>query len=314
VKHKGLLIRGLLGLCLLAALFAVVDFRSLVLTLRETNHVFSLIVILLVLCDRVFMAFKWNVLLRAIGIRISFLESVRTYFASSFAGVFLPTSVGADVLRLFIVDADKGRREGVAASIVVERLLGFMALVLLFIIMATCAMFEFSFTRLGIIIVVALVIFAVSAWLFQISLYHVPVSALDRFKGKAGDIMRRILTSYQMYKDKRRALVIFFALSFVEHFLPIACNYFTGRALGIELNPLAFFVVIPIILLFARLPISVDGIGVHEGLYWALFQMAGVYHVDALAMGVLARILTTVSLLPGGVLLVFHHVSKRRES
>ena len=304
MNRKGLLIRGLISICLLAALFFVVDFSSLVNTLKGTRLGFSLAVILLALCDRVFMAFKWNVLLRAIGVRISFFESVRTYFASSFASIFL--GAGSEVMRLFIVGAEKGRRESVAASIVVERLVAFMALVLLFIIMSTCALFYLSFERIGVVVAVAVVVFVVSACVFFISLYHVPVSALDRFTGKLGDVLRKFLVSYQMYRDKKAALALFFGLSFVENFFPILCNYFVALALGLPVNPFAFFVVIPIVLIFARLPISLEGLGVQEGLYLLLFPMAGLSMPDSMAIALLARILTILALLPGGIMFIFH--------
>lgn len=306
MKNKGFLIRVAISICLVAFLLRMVDLSALVHTLKGTRLSFSVIVILLAICDRVFMAVKWRVLLHAIGIRITLFESIRTYFASSFMGMFLPTSVGSDILRLFIVGVDKRQREGIAASIVVERLVAFIALILLVAVVAAVALFYFSFHRIGAIIALALVVLVLSLWGFAFSLYQFPVSMLDRFKGKFGDLLRRLLLSYQTYRDKKSALVIFFILSFLEHLFPIVCNYFTSRALGIKMNPLAFFIVIPIILIFARLPISLDGIGILEGLYWALFQMAGMSQADALSMGLLARFLTTLALLPGGIFFMLH--------
>jgi uncharacterized protein (TIRG00374 family) len=306
MKNKGLLLRALISVCLLAILLWVVDLRALVSVLKGTRLWICAIVILLAICDRLFMAFKWNVLVRAAGIRISFFEAARTYFASSFVGMFLPTSVGGDVLRLFIVGVDRRQREAIAAGIVVERLVGFMALILLFLVMATCALFYFSFPRMGLIVAIAAAVFVATAGALIVSLYQVQPSVLNRFTGRIGDALRKLLISYQMYRERKTALAVFFGLSFLEHFFPILCNYFAAVALHISINPLAFFVVIPLVLVFTRLPISLDGLGIQEGLYWALFQQAGASSAEAFSLALLARLLTTLALLPGGIMFMFH--------
>jgi uncharacterized protein (TIRG00374 family) len=310
MKNKGFVLRIVISACLIALLLWMVDIHSLVAVIKGTRPGVCVLFIIVALCDRAFMAFKWNVLVRAIGIRITFFESLRVYFTSSFMGMFFPTSVGSDILRLFIVGVDKNRREAIAASIVVERFVAFMALVLLFIMMAACALFYFSFTRIGLIAGAAAAIFIASALIFFVSLYHVPVSAFNRFTGKIGNILRKVLISYQLYRERKMALAIFFGLSFVEHFFPIACNFLAALALHININTFAFFVIIPLVLVFTRLPISLDGIGIQEGLYWALFQQAGASPAEAFSLALIVRALTMVALLPGGIMFIFHRRTK----
>ena len=306
MKHKGFLIRAAISLVLLALLFAITDLRALFRTFQGTHLGYCAVVLALALLDRVFMAFKWNILVRAIDIHISFWESVRTYLASSFVGLFLPTSVGSDVLRLFIVGVERNQRDGIAASIVVERLVGFIALLFLFVVMASAALFYFSFHKIGLVVAVAAVLLVVSMGILAFSLYRLPSRLLNRVPGRLGELLTRLLFSYQRYGNRKQAMLVFFGLSFLEHFLPILCNFFVAMALGIKVDAFAFFVIIPIILVFARLPISLDGIGIQEGLYWVLFQMAGLSRSEALSLALLARFLTTLALLPGGLLFMFH--------
>jgi uncharacterized membrane protein YbhN (UPF0104 family) len=77
------------------------------------------------------MAYKWAMLLRARGVAISNLEAFRIYLLSGFVGSFLPTGVGADVVKLARTTLAVGNLDKVTASVVMERAIGLVAVMVL---------------------------------------------------------------------------------------------------------------------------------------------------------------------------------------
>jgi hypothetical protein len=93
-------------------------------------------------------------------------------------------------------------------------------------------------------------------------------------------------------------LVKFTLLTFTRGMLPIAMNVLVAMAFAIPASPVELAAVVPLIVIGTRLPISLDGLGVQEGLYVVLFAMVGVAGSDALLMSLTARALGILGTLP----------------
>lgn len=308
MKNKSLLIRGLISLALLIWLFYAVPFKTLLPIFWRAHIGFALLVIVSVVVDRILMAFKWRLLVQAMGISVPFFECVRVYLVGNFAGQFFPTSVGGDVIRMFLLDVDRSHREEIAASIVVERVVALIGLVLM-ILVASLVLMGHSFAQFKTYFFLAVVLLLLTTSAFIVSLYWLPTKWMDRSSKTIILKLKKMTYSYQMFRNRKKVLLIFLLISFFEHLFPVLGNYLTARTLNIQVNPWAFFVVVPIILLFVRLPISLDGLGVQEHLYRLLFPYAGYTPVDATAISLMLRLLTVIGSLPGAVLFVF---SKKR--
>ncbi|NNF27491.1 MAG: hypothetical protein HKN73_09745, partial [Gemmatimonadetes bacterium] len=98
-RGVGRLVRWAVTFGLLAVLAAVVDLGELTAVLRTTDPAWFGVVLAVILFDRIVMAGKWLPLLRVQAPDASFLQALKAYFASNFAGFFLPASIGGDVLR-----------------------------------------------------------------------------------------------------------------------------------------------------------------------------------------------------------------------
>lgn len=314
MKHKATAIKAAISLGVLAYLFWIIDLRETWRLIKQARVDYALLVIVVALFDRLLMAFKWNLLVRPLAVAISFLECIRVYFIGSFLGMFFPTSVGGDIVRLFSTRVEKGEYEKIAASIIVERIVALIALAF-FVLLATGLLFSVALPQLKVLFVVALALATLSCAGFMVSLYWLPVGWLDKIgKGRLNkpvEKVRNVITAYQLFRRGKTVLFRYFVLSFLEHFLPVVANYFVACTLQVSVNPLAFFVIIPVILVFARLPISLDGLGIQEGLYVLLFRLAGLSTTDAFSIGLMARFLTVLALLPGGVLFA---LARRRSS
>jgi glycosyltransferase 2 family protein len=178
---------------------------------------------------------------------------------------------------------------------------GLIALIFLLLV-ASLILWFCHFPHAGEGLLLALGMLSISAAVFFVSLYKISAGRLTSHGNKWVQRLGKVVNAYMVYRGKTKALAIFFTLSFFEHLMPVIANVYTAKALGIPINAAVFFVAIPIILIFARLPISFEGFGVQEGLYLLLFQMAGVTQDGAASIAVLIRVLTVIALVPGGVL------------
>lgn len=306
--NRSLILKWIFGLGLIVYLLTLIDFDQFFEVLSRAHLIFIFLAVLIVLFDRIWMAFKWKILLQAQGIEVSILECARSYFVASFIGLVLPTSVGSDLVRLFNLSVRSEEREKVAASIVVEKLLSMMAMLLLvifcallFILTSEVHQWKYFFIALG--------VFLGGGLLFILSLLYIPVERLQNAQGRFLKKIANVVLAYQQFKYYRKAMILFFVFSFFEQFMPFLFNYSLAKAFELPGTALGYFMVTPIIYLVARLPISVDGLGVVEGLFVVLFPLIGLNKTDAFLLGLTGRLVTTFSHLIGGV---FYFLGKRK--
>ena len=67
---------------------------------------------------------------------------------------------------------------------------------------------------------------------------------------------------------------------------------------AIDFNAIFLFAAVPLAILVSRLPISIDGIGVYEGIFIAIMTLGGVRPDDSLAISLAMRALQIVAWLP----------------
>lgn len=314
-------IRVLLSSGLIIFLFYTVNMQDILSIAARSNPIYLLLALLIALGDRVLMAYKWNILLRAKCIRIPLLNITGTYLITTFLGLFLPATVGGDALRAYAVAKDGHKASDVVSSIIVERALGFIALFVFVLVSIVLSIFVFGqsfFTGIWNLFWLMLILLVGLSALIAISLnetfLHRLVLLLEKRQinirntkivNKLGEVYR----SYRSYKDNMTQIGAFFVLSSVENLFPLLWTYSLSLAFGIEVPLLYFFILIPIVLVLVRLPISLDGIGIQEGAFVYFLTLIGVTRPEALLLGAASHIIAVLSVLPGGVLYMFSGLS-----
>ncbi len=315
MKAKHLLLRLLLSGGLIAFLFATADTGLVAQRLAGGQLLFLLVAYLVALLDRVLMAYKWGLLLRAKEIRIPLPELTATYLVATFLGLFLPATLGSDALRAYAVSRGGHQPSHVISSIIVERLAGLVALLLFALASILVSMWVLGqgflanawtlFAVMGVVLVALLAIFVVS--LHEAVSRRLAAVVQSRLRPQAAP--RRLLQkvhgvygSYQSYRDKRAHLAAFLLLSLAENFLPVLWGYYLSLAFGIAVPLLYFFILTPIVLVLVRLPISLDGFGLQEGTFVYFLALVGVPPAEAFLLGLASHLLAIASLLPGAVL------------
>ena len=265
----------------------------------------------LVVVDRMLMAYRWIVLLCPIDpdSRPPLASVLRIFFVSTFAGTFLPASIGGDIVRAYGLAQLQVASGQAVASVLMDRLLGVVSILIVGAaglyfattgdVASTRAITASLVVGAVLSIAAASIVFSErAAALAQALAVRMPVAAIR-------NIGAELTRATRAYGDHHRELANVLAGSIAVQVLRIVQAWCLGRALGIEAPLAVYFGLIPLILLVMLLPVSINGIGTSQmGFVW-FFGRAGVPEAEAFALSVLFVALGVVGNLPGGLLYAF---------
>jgi uncharacterized protein (TIRG00374 family) len=292
--------------------------REIGLQILRIELIYIILIVAVNVIDRGLMTFKWSLLLRGRGIRLPFIRGMIIYCASALWGLFLPTTVGSDAIRAYSTSRAGLDSREVVASIIIERFLGFLSALLLAILSLVLLthlgnlgdQVKFVWLLAGGMLLVAILLFVISVSKKAFNLFHDRI--LHRFRNnRIAQKLREFHETYRFFVIDRQNLAVFFGLTFGEQLLPIFDMWLIARGMGIEVGILYFAAVLPLALLISRIPISIDGIGVFEGVLIVLLSLAGLSAAQAVAIAIVGRILQTIALVPWWMAFVISHKNLR---
>jgi hypothetical protein len=99
---------------------------------------------------------------------------------------------------------------------------------------------------------------------------------------------------------QRKVLLIFGILSFFRHGVCILMHFLGAMALELPITFDYFVAIIPVATILVLLPISIDSIGVKEGIFIFLFGLAGLSPEESLSLSLFMRVFRWILLIPAG--------------
>ena len=311
-----------ISIVLLAVLVSWINIDQFLSSLQKTDYWYIGFAIVLMPVDRLLMAYKWNLLLKEKNIQIKLLEAFRIYYISNFLGVFLPPTIGTDIVRATYVAKQKFSIPDVIASILVERLLGFLSLFIfgiysIIIIITTIDSLYISPLDILLISILATILFTL-AFIFSFNSiisniinYFIGLFKHKKYISKFSVKIQSLVNSYQSYKSRKITLILFFLLTLLEIFMAALVNYLIAVGLHADVSLIYFTAFIPLLMIVTRLPISLDGFGIKEGGSLYFLSLVGVPDALGFSIGLLSHILTLISVSPGGILYFIDQAKKK---
>jgi len=241
-------------------------------------------------------AYRWQILLDAVGARVPFRRANYLYFVGAFFNVFLPTGFGGDVVRVLEI-GEGATSQQATGTVLVDRLTGFIAL---FALALPALPFAFNLLPLTTVWFIALLAGGVmvgSILLFEGKLLRRLTARFPRRLSLAGDAW--LAQTYDVItlcggQAIAKALVI----SVIFNLSQIWSMVLVAQALHLSVPVWTFFLFLPIAIIGLLLPISISGFGVREGVFVALFGQVGLSEAQATA---LSLAFYTFELAPGVV-------------
>jgi glycosyltransferase 2 family protein len=244
-------------------------------------------------------AVRWQRVLEVLGLHAGLKRLVSLCLAGQFVSNVLPTTIGGDVLRVARLSRDTGETPKTFASVVLERLTGWLVLPLISVV---GFLVNPPLRDLGRATEVALGMAFATLMALCILLYAVADQRIGgRFEAKDG--WRRFAGAVHLGLDRMKqepaatanVLFVGFAYQLVLVLAAVAAAQSLGvRPAGLTAL-LAFF---PAVAIAQVLPIGISGLGVREGAFVLFLGPLGVDPQDAIALGLLLYLLNLgVSLL-----------------
>ncbi|HEY1504875.1 MAG TPA: lysylphosphatidylglycerol synthase transmembrane domain-containing protein [Stellaceae bacterium] len=266
----GTLIRIGAAFALLALLYywRVIDLGALAILLARPDILALALVISL--ANIPLEALRWHILLRAQGIDLRLWRTIRVLATSAFFTNFLPGAAGGDLIRgVYVYKAAPGRRAAAMLSILIDRLIGLVA----FVLLGLAAMLtrpigrgplEFSVLGLSALFIARLVL------LFFYG--HVMAQALQRLlrgrSARLAQIIDDIGAALRQYARDGRSTGLAILLSVVIVGCAVGPIMLIAEALPFAGPSAADYGIAGLYALIANsLPVTPGGLGVGEGAF-----------------------------------------------
>lgn len=240
-------------------------------------------------------ALRWSRIAEACAIDLPIMTSVRYTMIAGFFGQMLPSTVGADGTRIWLLGRSSGQWSKTTYSVVIDRIAGCLAIAFLVIACfpAISARITDPAGKLGLIVlgagsVVALAAVPLLAIIPRTRLARVPVA---RHAMAIADVLRDFFT----FSHAGAAVAVY---SVAVHLLSGVAVWCLAHALSAPLGLVDALILLPPVMLIAMIPVSVAGWGVRESAMVAILHYGGMTN----AAGFLISVLFGLSLLFLGIL------------
>lgn len=227
----------------------------------------------------------------------------RTFDLVWIAGFFnnlLPTSIGGDVYRALSLNREFPKKPAqVVSSIILDRGFGLLAMLILATVTSPLYLHAVLPAR-NVALTLQAVCAAISVaalWLL-LSGHRMRVAYRSRH-----DLVNKLVNGLNVliaYPDKRMAAFGLVA-SFVFALLAVLSNYFLFLAFGHEISFTLLMFVIPVVSLAGIIPLSINALGITEGVGMYLLVHLGVEAEVALSVLLTGRILQVLCSATGGI-------------
>ncbi len=221
---------------------------------------------------------RWRLLMRVQGIDMGWWRALRVYFIGAFFNLLLPGGTGGDVVKIFYAMRETVSKKSAALlSVLVDRMMGLIALVFLSIILCSLRLQEIlshplTQTLFGTLVVILGGSFGLIVAGFMVDRFHL-AHKLPQWLPLRAKIID-LSSAFSTYARSPSTLLATFAISLPAHLLLFLAFFFTAQAFAVFPGwdgVLDIFSVLPIINTIASLPISLSGVGVREKLFQNVF-------------------------------------------
>ena len=310
--RMGQAVRIGVGLSLMGVLAWFLDLPTFFESFSTINGLMAVLLCVASCLDRILMAYKWNLLLAARGVTISTWHAIRLYVFGNLVGTVTPGGLGSDAYRVAALSS-RHSTEVVLSSVFLERLLGLAVIgsIAAFFLPFSAAYFQADST-----LVMAMVCGGA-----LLTVLAIPISLnkniVNNFLGRLSflsglKIANKLRHFHHVYAESRQhlgALATFTALTTVEVVFRIFLSFLAALSLNVPVDFWFMLCMMPMVFILGRLPISLQGIGVQEGLFAYVMVLGGFSAEQGVAIVLLLRAAGWVAMaIPAVVLMWFSPV------
>lgn len=253
--------------------------------------------------------YKWKQILLRMDIQVPFWRLLEVYTISYWFSTFLPGSLGGDVYKVYDVARATDKKIRPALAVAIERLTGVLSL----LTVTTAALLVYGrdlpLPAWLMPVLIGGAVAATVALLSGLLLFEPIWKIINRIiPWTAGLIQAEKVAQFgEVSRELRRNHRLFIEaviLGIGVQLLVLFAYYLMARAVSPGVSVYFFFTLYPLVEIASMIPISINGMGVREGLTVYAMQVYAVSPSLAMSMGILFRLVAIALGMLGGVLLV----------
>ena len=249
---------------------------------------------------------RWFVFIKALDLEVPVKSVVKHYFYGLFGNLFLPTSIGGDLIKVIGLCRHSSEKPKIVASVLIDRLSGFAAIAIVSVVA-----FLFGHRLIAdntLIIPIALMaagVLVIAGILFNERIYSFGCRLFARFPHIQKGLMTvhydiALLKGARKYKEGIKGV----CLSCLSQVIFAFTFYFTAKGLHQEIPMLYFLIFVPIICVASAFP-SIGGLGFREVGAAYLFAKVGVESGVAVSLSLINFLFMVMVGLVGGFIYVY---------
>jgi uncharacterized protein (TIRG00374 family) len=303
---KKLLITGLrliLTAAMLAWIVSEVDLRSVGGVLAGANPAWLVLGAAVNLISVVLAAWRWQRILAGLGVFKQLIQVLRLVLVGAFFNMFLPSSVGGDVMKMVLIAPDVSQREVAISSVLMDRVIGLA--VTIGVGLAAVLLLPRVWGDPAVIVTLCLAVAVLCAGMvtiFNRGLIELAGRMLPRFIwGRVGPLILRVHESLMVIGRSPRILLETAGISVLRQIAICLSVYCAGLGFGLSITPLAYFATVPIAVAITALPVAINGLGLQDNALIFLLATVGLSAAQALSLSIFLHVLRNGLGLLGGM-------------
>jgi len=304
--RKGVKLAIKLGvtLLLLGILALEMDLKKFLAVISSADPTLVLLATALQMVIILLAVFRWQVILQNFQIVADFSPLTKITFIGQFFNLFLPSAIGGDVFRAYYLS--KSHHRGMSTTLtttLVERSAGLFALLFIGCLVAALRPIVVQgISLLYLFIGLIIAYLAANVALFHSSIHRLVTRLLMRFnlsniEGKLELVSEGLIT----LRKNKKAIAYCLLLSGAIQFLSVVVMWLAALSIGIQAPFYIFLIFIPIVNLTIMVPLTINGFGLRESVYYLLFAQIGLPVETSVTLSLLNFLVVTLASLPGGI-------------
>lgn len=296
--------RIIMSLLILGILLKQLPLADLGKTISQISPVLWILCVIAFISGHIVGVFKWRLWVNTGSSNLSLKTAFRCYFAGLFAGLFLPSLAGGDVLRAGLAIRTVDTKEAVILGTFLDRFLDLVALAVLVLVGAFFSAEALTSDDRRVLFWIFVPALAVTfiGIVFCLLPFH------KRLPGKAGAAVIRVRDMIKhLIKNPQRTLTGFAMGTLIQGGF-VLISAFLGTKCGVDLPVAIWFLAWPLAKLSAMLPISMGGLGVREVVLATILSRYAIPYSNSVGIGLLWE---TIIMAGSGLGGVFYYLSKR---
>ncbi|RPI22270.1 MAG: UPF0104 family protein, partial [Acidobacteria bacterium] len=291
-------------LLLLGILALEIDFKKFLSVIASADLTLVLLATALQMVIILLAVLRWQVILENFQMAVGFSPLTKITFIGQFFNLFLPSAIGGDVFRAYYLS--KSHHRGMSTTLtttILERSAGLFALLFmgcLFAVLHRIVVQGVSLLYLFIGLIVAYL--GANIALFHSWIHKRLTRLLVRFQ--LSNVEAKLELVYEgltTLRKNKKALLNCLLLSGAIQFLSVVIMWMAALAINIRAPFYIFLIFIPIVNLTIMIPLTINGFGLRESVYYLLFSEIGVSPEASVTLSLLNFLVVTLASLPGGI-------------